>query len=126
MSAVAIAQHPCLSVVMLSVFCETRQRLLLAEFSGLLTLADLQRLAVIARHFVEDKGTVPTITNLSAVTAIDVPSNAIAVMGRAAPIMGEQWRVYVAPTSEAFGMGRLYATYQSMAGFKPPKLVRSL
>jgi hypothetical protein len=110
---------------MFTLFFDHAQRVLLIRYSGSLTGADLRELDVAARAFIRSQGRVPSIVDLSAVTAVDVPTEAIRIMGSVYPAMGEEIRVYVAPDDIAFGLVRLYAAYQELAGHPKPMVVRS-
>jgi hypothetical protein len=118
---VAQVQQPAFTVR-----AEVRRRILLVRCGGVVTADDLTALEALARRFVHQHGPLPTIVDLSAVRGLAVPTGVVAALAQRPPIMGDQVRAYVVPNPEAFGLARLYATYQALAGFKPPRLARTL
>jgi hypothetical protein len=110
---------------MLKLLVDHSHSILLIQYSGVLTDADIRELNVAAKSFIRRHGQVPSIVDLSGVTRIEVPANVIRAMGTISPTMGSQKRIYVAPSDEAFGLVRLYATHQDMAGHPYPTVVRS-
>lgn len=101
------------------------QRVLLISYCGPLTGTDIRDLDISARAFIEIHGQVPSIVDLSGVTAISISTEVVKTMGTIAPAMGKEMRAYVAPSDEAFGMVRLYAAHQELAGHPAPRVVRS-
>lgn len=122
----AIGTTPAAQERAFTVRAEIRRRVLLVRCAGAVTADDLVALESSARCFVRQCGPVPTIVDLSAVSRVAVPTAQVVALAQRPPIMGDQTRVYVVPIAEAFGLTRLYAAYQELAGFKPPKMARTL
>jgi hypothetical protein len=111
---------------MLELLFDRRHRVLMARFSGTLTVADLAQSDVGGRAVLAREGAMRSILDFSAVGAIDVPSAEFAARGRRPAIVGSQRRIYVVPRPELFGLARMYATHQQLAGGTEPLLVVSL
>jgi hypothetical protein len=111
---------------MLRVLFEARQRVILVRYGGIVTADDLIELEASARRFVQNCEPVPVIVDLSDVSRITVPTGFVVALAQQPPIMAGQSRVYVVLSPETFGLVRLFATYQEIAGFRPPKIVRTL
>jgi hypothetical protein len=104
---------------------ERSERVLLGRFSGTLAIADLARLDVMTREQIALAVPRGAIADFTAVDRIDLPTGVIAAAAERPPALDEG-RVFVVPTPELFGLGRLFHTRQQSAGFTPPALVRDL
>lgn len=108
---------------MLVLLFDRQHRVLLARFSGALTVNDLAQSDVGAKAVLAREGPVRSILDFTEVDAIDVPSAEIAFRGSRPALMGDQTRVYVVPRPELFGLARMYSTYHGHSGGTEPLLV---
>ncbi|MGE0421597.1 MAG: hypothetical protein AB7O88_05000 [Reyranellaceae bacterium] len=111
---------------MFTVQAEVCHHILLIRCAGVVTADELAGLVSLAREFVRQSGPRPTILDLSAICRLAAPTGLVVALAQRPPIMGDEARVYVAPAAEVFGLTRLYAAYQELAGFRPPTVARSL
>lgn len=111
---------------MLRVLFEARRRVILVRYGGVVTDGDLVELEASARRFVQHCEPTPVIVDLTSTTRIAVPTGMVVALAQAPPIMAGQSRVYVVPSPEIFGLVRLFAAHQELAGFAPPTIVRTL
>lgn len=123
----AAARRPASRVVVSVVVLlyERSERVLLGRFSGTLTIADLARLDALARAQLALAVPRGAIADFTSVTRIDLPTGVIAAAAERPPALNEG-RVFVVPSPELYGLGRLFHTRQQSAGFTPPALVRDL
>ncbi len=111
---------------MLAVLFERRHQIILMRYSGAFTADDLNELDGAARAFVQRQTLAASIVDLSQVRRIDMPTQRVVALAYQPPVMLDGARVYVVATAEPFGLVRLYAAHQELAGFRPPKIVRTM
>jgi hypothetical protein len=112
---------------MLRISFERKYRVLLASFSGAFTPDDIALLNATVADFRKSQGPVRGIVDMTAVEVIGVTLEDMTRAARGQPqIMAGQDRVYVIPQTLLFGMGRLFGTYQGLAGFTEPHVVRTM
>lgn len=112
---------------MVTLLFEAKHKVMLSEFSGTLTLADLARGDSLAAGFMARYGEVmPAIIDFSRVDKIDISSEQISGRGHQPQMKRGQRRILVAASSEAYGLGRMFAAFQAAHGNAEPEIVRSL
>lgn len=112
---------------MVTLLFEAKHKVMLAEFSGTLTLADLARGDSLAAGFMARRGEVmPGIIDFSRVDKIDISSEQVSGRGHQRQMKRGQRRILVAPSSEAYGLSRMFASFQAAHGNAEPEIVRSL
>jgi hypothetical protein len=111
---------------MLSVLFEPSHQVILLRYGGIFTADDLSQLDAAARAFVRRQTVSASIVDLSQIYRVYVATQRVVALASLPPVLPDAPRVYVVAAAEPFGLVRLYATHQEMAGFKPPKIVRTL
>lgn len=112
---------------MVRLLFESQRRVMLAEFSGTLTLADLARGDGLVASFMARRGEVlPGIIDFSRIDKIDISSDQISGRGHQRQMKHGQRRILVATSSEAYGLSRMFAAFQAAQGNAEPEIVRSL
>lgn len=111
---------------MLAMFFERRHRVLLARFSDRLTPADVALLYDAAREFAAREGLTRGLVDFTDVGVVEVDTAEFIRRGQQAAVMTDQHRVYVVPRPDLFGLGRMFSTYQKIAGNREPQLVRTM
>lgn len=112
---------------MLRVSLERKFRVLLASFTGTFAPADIALLSATVTDFKTSQGPVRGIVDFTGVDVIGVTVEDMTRAARGQPqIMTGQDRVYVIPQSLLFGLGRLFGTYQELAGYTEPHVVRTM
>jgi hypothetical protein len=112
---------------MVRLLFEPRHNVMLAEFSGVLTLADLARGDMLAAGLMARRGEVmPGILDFSRVDRIDISSEQVSGRGQQPQMKRGQRRILVATTSEAYGLGRMFAAFQAAQGNVEPEIARNL
>ena len=100
----------------------------MVKFSSRMTQEDLNNLDTAVVGFVKKEG--PTrgfLIDCTDVEDLAVPTGVFVRRGqRSANVVSDQKRVYVMPQPDLFGMGRMFGTYQRMAGKKEPLVVKTL
>ena len=113
---------------MISLYVERKQSVLMVKFSQRMTQEDLHQLDSAVVAFVKKEG--PTrgfLIDCTDVEDLAVPTGVFVRRGqRSANVVSDQERVYVMPQPDLFGMGRMFGTYQRMAGKKEPLVVKTL
>jgi hypothetical protein len=99
---------------------------LLVTFAGAMTAKSLALLDILLTNFVAREGTMPTVIDFTAVTAVDVGVATLVTRGQGRTLMPGQSRIFVTPDDLLFGLLRLYSTYQDHRGERPPTTVRSM
>lgn len=112
---------------MVRLLFETEHKVMLAEFSGTLTLADLARGDTLVADFMARRGEVmPGIIDFSRIDRIDITSEQISGRGHQPQMKRGQRRILVAASSEAYGLCRMFAAFQAALGNDEPEIVRSV
>ncbi len=112
---------------MLSLAFERTHKVLLVKFSGNMTNEDLHILDSRVVAFLKNDG--PTsgfIIDCSEVEDFNVPTAEFVRRGQRTSMVDDIDRVYVMPSADLYGMGRLFGTYQRMAGKREPLIVKTL
>jgi hypothetical protein len=111
-----------------TLFIERKQSVLMVKFSQRMTQEDLHQLDSAVVAFVKKEGaTRGFLIDCTDVEDLAVPTGVFVRRGqRSANVVSDQERVYVMPQPDLFGMGRMYGTYQRMAGKKEPLVVKTL
>jgi hypothetical protein len=108
-------------------YFEPRHKVMLVEFSGTLTMADMARHDELVRRFVAvQPEPVPGIADFSRVEKVGMTIDHISGRAQQQQIKAGQRRIYVAPTPEKYGLCRMFASLQSARGATEPEIVRSL
>lgn len=106
---------------------EPERKVMLTEYSGTLTLAELaQGDAQVARFMARRSEVVPGILDFSRVDRIDITSEQVSGRGQQPQMRRGQRRIVVATTPEGYGLGRMFAAFQMVQGNAEPEIVRSL
>lgn len=106
---------------------EPEHKVLLTEFSGTLTLADLAHGDRLVAGFMARRGEVmPGILDFSRVDRIDMSSEQVSGRGHQPQMKRGQRRIMVATSPEAYGLSRMFAAFQAAHGNAEPEIVRSL
>src|SRR5690242_17223020 len=106
---------------------EPRHKVMLVEFSGTLTMADMVRHDELVRRFIAVQAEpAPGIADFSAVEKIGITIDHISGRAQQPQIKAGQRRIYVAPTPEKYGLCRMFASLQAARGAQEPEIVRSL
>ena len=113
---------------MISLYIERKQSVLMVKFSQRMTQEDLHQLDSAVVAFVKKEGqTRGFLIDCTDVEDLAVPTGVFVRRGqRSANVVSDQQRVYVMPQPDLFGMGRMFGTYQRMAGKKEPLVVKTL
>lgn len=98
---------------------------ILARFTGTLTLADIAACDEAVVSFIATEGSVPAVIDLTGVHTVEITSAQVAARGRQPETMSRQKRVFVA-TGLAYGLCRMFSTYQEGIGGEQPLVVRTL
>lgn len=112
---------------MLSLAFERTYKVLLVQFSGNMTIDDLHSLDARVVAFLKQEG--PTrgfIIDCSDVEDFNVPTAEFVRRGQRTSMVDDIDRVYVMPSADLYGMGRLFGTYQRMTGKREPLIVKTL
>ena len=113
---------------MITLYIERKQSVLMVKFSERMTQEDLHQLDSAVVAFVKKEGqTRGFLIDCTGVEDLAVPTGVFVRRGqRSANVVSDQQRVYVMPQPDLFGMGRMFGTYQRMAGKKEPLVVKTL
>jgi hypothetical protein len=106
---------------------ERNRRILLVQFSGVLSREGLNGLDAAVVAFVKKEG--PTkgfVIDCSRVEDVSVPTGEFVRRGQRNSVVADQERVYIMPREDMFGLGRMFGTYQRMVGKKEPIVVKTL
>jgi hypothetical protein len=112
---------------MVRLYFEPRHKVMLVDFSGTLTMADLVQHDELVRRFVAAQAQpVPGIADFSRVEKLGITIEHISGRAQQPQIKAGQRRIYVAPTPEKYGLCRMFASLQVARGATEPEIVRSL
>jgi hypothetical protein len=112
---------------MMRMLFEPTHKVMLTEFFGTLTLADLASLdSYISRFMVGRSHDISGILDFSRVDKIAVTSAQVSGRAQQPQIRRGQRRIFVATSAEAYGLGRMFAAFQAARGNTEPEIVRSL
>jgi hypothetical protein len=112
---------------MVRLLFEPRQKVMLLEFSGTLTLADVVRAdSLVASFMAGQPQDMPGIADVSRVEKFSVTSAQVSGRAQQPQLRRGQRRVYVAATPEAYGLCRMFAAFQAARGNAEPEVVRSM
>lgn len=111
---------------MFALLFERRYNVLLVRFSDRLAHDDLAHLDRQARAFVARHGVSRGLVDFTDVSVNEIDTAEFVRRGQQAAIMTAQDRVYVMPQPELFGLGRMFSTYQKIAGNREPIIVRTI
>lgn len=112
---------------MVRLYFEPRHKVMLVEFSGTLTMADLARHDELVRRFVAlQPEPPPGIADFSRVEKVGMTVDHLSGRAQQAQIKAGQRRIYVAPTPEKYGLCRMFASLQAARGATEPEIVKSL
>jgi hypothetical protein len=104
---------------------DRKHRIVLVRLGTDLTNEALCEVRADVISFVKSHGACPGILDFSAVETISVPSNQIVSHARHKPALGDQRRVFVAPTDALFGICRMFGAHRDHEGYGP-MIVRSM
>jgi hypothetical protein len=105
---------------------DANHRVLLTRFFGTLSREDLSAAAESARALMKREGPVRGLIDFSDVQTIDVSIEHFVSRARKPAVLADGERVYVMPRPDLYGLGRMYGTYQGLAGNREPSVVRTL
>jgi hypothetical protein len=112
---------------MLSLAFERTHKVLLVQFSGIMTSEDLHSLDTEVVAFLKKEGPAQGfIIDCSSVEDFKVPTAEFVRRGQRTSMVDEIDRVYVMPSADLYGMGRLFGTYQRISGKREPLIVKTL
>lgn len=112
---------------MVRLLFEPARKVLLAEFSGTLTLADLARGDGLVARLMARRGEImPGILDFSRIDRIDITSEQLIGRGHQPQMKRGQRRILVATSSESYGLSRMFAAFQAAQGNTEPEIVRSV
>ena len=100
--------------------------MLLARLSGPLDQRAVAELDELLAAFIAREGKVNAVFDFSGVSEVVLSAESLKERGTHRALMPEQIRVYVSPRSDLYGLGRMFATYQGMAGNREPVIVRTM
>ena len=106
---------------------EPNHRVLRVQFFGRMSQEGLHNLDASVVAFVKKEG--PTrgfVIDCSAVDDFDVPTGEFVRRGMRQSIVSDQERVYVMPRDDMYGLGRMFGTYQRIAGKREPLVVKTI
>ena len=108
---------------MFAISVDRGNNVLLVEFSGTLTSADLMGFGAVVLDFIAKEGPIRRIMDLSAVEQVNIRQGTLVHRAKTTPaaLLGS---VHVAPTDFLFGLCRMYMTNQEHLGVASP-IVRS-
>ena len=110
---------------MFSLLFDSSHRVLLAQFTGVLSSEDIMGLDKALAAFVARNGLAHGILDFSSVQANAVPRSFLAWRARLPPILLGQERIIVAPQQEIYELACAYAAQQRDFGNLEPQVVRS-
>jgi hypothetical protein len=105
---------------------DSRQRVLLAQFNGVLSSEDISGLDKVLSAFVSRHGFMPGIVDFSSIEANAVPQSFFLWRARLPQILLGQERIIVAPQQEIHELASTYAAQQRDFGNVEPQVVRTL
>ena len=112
---------------MVRLLFEPERKVMLAEFSGTLTLADLAYADGLVSRLMARRGEVmPGILDFSRIDRIDITSEQLIGRGHQPQMKRGQRRILVAASSESYGLSRMFAAFQVAQGNTEPEIVRGL
>ncbi|SEP41556.1 hypothetical protein SAMN02990966_05934 [Rhodospirillales bacterium URHD0017] len=112
---------------MLTLSLDRENKVLLATFSGVFGKEALSRHdAMVGRFVATHDGRFRGIADFLGIERVDVSLADLTARGRQPPITDGKQRVYVAATTEMFGLCRMFSTYQGLAGHAEPKIAKTL
>ena len=112
---------------MLSLAFERAHKVLLVQFSGNMSIEDLHCLDAQVVAFLKTDGPARGfIIDCSDVADFNVPTAEFVRRGQRTSMVDDIDRVYVMPSADLYGMGRLFGTYQRMSGKREPLIVKTL
>jgi hypothetical protein len=112
---------------MVRLLFEPERKVILAEFSGTLTLADLVYADGLVARLMARRGEVmPGILDFSRTDRIDITSEQLIGRGHQPQMKRGQRRILVAASSESYGLSRMFAAFQVAQGNTEPEIVRGL
>ena len=111
---------------MFSLLFDSSHRVLLAQFTGVLSSEDIMGLDKALAAFVARNGLAHGILDFSSVQANAVPRSFLAWRARLSPILLGQERIIVAPQQEIYELACAYAAQQRDFGNLEGQIVRIL
>lgn len=112
---------------MMRMLFEPTHNVMLTEFFGTFTLADLANLdGFISRFMVGRSHDISGILDFSRVDKIAVTAAQVSGRAQQPQIRRGQRRILVAASAEAYGLSRMFAAFQAARGNTEPEVVRSI
>lgn len=112
---------------MFSLAYERSQKVLVARFIGSMTKADLNELDERVVAFIKVEGPPRAfVIDATEVVTLEVPTTEFVRRAKRPSRVSDTERVYIMPSADLYGMGRLFGTYQRMAGKREPLVVKTL
>ena len=117
---------------MVRLLFEPRHKVILLEFSGTLTLAELARADALAGDFIAGRAQdmpaqdLPGIADFTRIEKIDVTSEQLSGRAQQPQLRRGQRRILVATTQVGYGLCRMFAAFQAARGNAEPEIVRSM
>lgn len=100
--------------------------ILMTRFHGMFVSEDIAAIDSFVPHFVQSNGPVRGILDFTEVTVVAVPLTKFVERARRPELVPGSQRIIVAPTSQMFGLGRMFQSYQEVSGNTGPRVVHSL
>jgi hypothetical protein len=111
---------------LLSLLLHRPAMILMTRFHGMFVSEDIAAIDAFVPRFVQSNGPVRGILDFTEVTVVAVPLTKFIERGRKPELVPGRQRIIVAPTSQMFGLGRMFQSYQELSGNCAPRVVRSL
>jgi hypothetical protein len=117
---------------MVRLLFEPRHKVILLEFSGTFTLAELARADALVGGFMAGRTQdmpaqdMPGIADFTRIEQIDVTSEQLSGRAQQPQLRRGQRRVLVASTQVSYGLCRMFAAFQAARGNIEPEIVRSM
>jgi hypothetical protein len=112
---------------MVRLLFEPRNKVILLEFSGTFTLAELARADTLVGDFMASQPVdMPGIADFTRIERIDVTSAQLSGRAQQPQLRRGQRRIFVASTPVGFGLCRMFATFQATRGNVEPEIVKSM
>ncbi len=117
---------------MVRLLFEPRHKVILLEFSGTFTLAELAQADALVSDFMAGRTQdvpaqgMPGIADFTRIEKVDVTSEQLRGRAQQPQLRRGQRRIFVAPTPLGFGLCRMFATFQATRGNVEPEIVKSM
>jgi hypothetical protein len=112
---------------MVRLYFEPEHKVLMAEFFGAFTMADVTYVDDLIAAFMAGRSyDIPGIVDFSGVERFDITSEQISGRAQKPQPRPSQRRIFVATKAEAYGICRMFAAFQAAHRIAEPEIVRTM